>query len=94
MCEMWKTKALRDYQYDYYSDEKLEYMFLKTLQAMNYIHKSNMYYGDMKPANILVFNDYKLKLGDFGTVMKMTDDPAKDYYVTGYTEKYSLPKIR
>lgn len=39
--------------------------------AIEYLHKNNVYYGDMKPANILIFEDMSVKLGDFGCAMKL-----------------------
>jgi serine/threonine protein kinase len=36
------------------------------MQVLFYLNNKNIYYGDMKPENILIFKDYKVKLGDFG----------------------------
>ena len=94
MCKIWKDPKESMKFVEYYSDNKLEYMFWLTLRAMNYLHSENVYYGDMKPQNILVFKDYKLKIGDFGTAMKLKEGDDGEYYVGGLTEKYALPKIK
>ena len=39
---------------------------------MAYLHSQNIYYGDMKPENVLIFKDYKVKIGDFGVSMKFS----------------------
>lgn len=33
---------------------------------MNFFHKNDIYYGDMKPKNILIFRDFTVKVGDLG----------------------------
>lgn len=38
---------------------------------MVYLHKNNVYYGDMKPENLLIFRNYQVKLGDFGVSKKL-----------------------
>ena len=30
----------------------------KAMQALNYLHQEGVYYGDMKPENLLVFKNY------------------------------------
>jgi serine/threonine protein kinase len=50
------------------------YFALKSLEAINYLHSIGVYYGDMKPSNILIFRDYLVKLGDFGVSLKMNID--------------------
>ena len=46
----------------------------------------------MKPENLLVFRNYKVKLGDFGVSMKL--DPSEEsYYLKGLTKEYSLKSM-
>ena len=54
-----------------FSEEKMIYFCIKTLMAIDYLHKQGIYYGDMKPQNILIFKDYSVKLGDFGVSIKL-----------------------
>lgn len=35
-------------------------------EAIHYIHSKNMCYSDISKANLLIFKDFKVKLGDFG----------------------------
>ena len=45
----------------------------------------------MKPENLLIFKDYKVKIGDFGVSMKFANDSTDDSlaYVRGLTKEYS-----
>mmetsp|Transcript_24308 Transcript_24308/g.18489 ORF Transcript_24308/g.18489 Transcript_24308/m.18489 type:complete len:158 (-) Transcript_24308:2362-2835(-) len=50
----------------------------------------------MKEANLLVFRDYSVKLGDFGISLKLdeNEDPSEEVYdIKGVTPGYSLPQI-
>ena len=47
----------------------------------------------MKPENLLVFRNYSVKIGDFGTAMKLMDRKDATYYINGMTKRYALPKI-
>jgi serine/threonine protein kinase len=62
---------------------------LKAAQAIEYIHSKNIYYGDMKEANLLIFRDYSVKLGDFGISIKLKpegdDDNKEKYQLKGLT---------
>jgi serine/threonine protein kinase len=61
------------------------------MEAMSYLHSKNVYFGDMKPENLLVFRDYKVKLGDFGVSMKLPDDTKEDteFILKGLTKQFS-----
>jgi len=61
---------------EFYSNEKLFYFLMQACKAIEYCHSQNVYYGDMKEANLLVFRDYKVKLGDFGISIKL--DPTAE----------------
>lgn len=56
-----------------FSDEKALYIGFQTLCAIDYLHSKNVYYGDMKPQNVLVFMDMSVKLGDFGISIKFRE---------------------
>ena len=51
-----------------------------------------MYFGDMKPANLLVFRDQRVKVGDFGISIKMRSDIKEDvpfYELKGLTLSFA-----
>ena len=49
----------------------------------------------MKPENVLIFKDYKVKIGDFGVSMKFSKDSTDETtaYLSGLTKAYSLPEM-
>ena len=50
----------------------------------------------MKEQNLLVFRDYKVKLGDFGISIKLKPDTEPDekiYELKGLTKGYTLKKL-
>ena len=54
-----------------------------------------MYYGDMKPANLLIFRDMRVKISDFGITIQMPENASDDDLVPlkGYTPGFVLPEI-
>ena len=69
IVKVWKNKhlAIEDYKIEEFSEEKLLYFAISTMKTIDYLHSQNIYYGDMKPSNILIFQNMQVKLGDFGT---------------------------
>jgi serine/threonine protein kinase len=66
------------------------------MEAMNYVHSKNVYFGGMKPQNLLVFRDYSVKIGDFGVSMKIPNSSPMDeplYDVKGLTLDFSKRSI-
>jgi serine/threonine protein kinase len=65
------------------------------MEAMAYLHQNNIYYGDMKPENLLLFKDYKIKLGDLGISLKIPASINEEttLYLKGLTVLYSLPEM-
>jgi serine/threonine protein kinase len=66
------------------------------MEAMNYVHSKNVYFGDMKPQNLLVFRDYSVKIGDFGVSLKIPDGSPIDeclFDLKGLTYDYSNKNI-
>lgn len=68
-----------------YSDEKMVYYLLKSMSVIHYLHSKNIYYGDMKPQNVLIFLDLGIKFGDFGVTVKFSKDQDKTYLKGGTT---------
>ena len=78
MTKIWLSEENSEDKLDFFIPEKLEYFCFKSMQALNYLHSKNIYYGDMKPENLLIFKDYKVKLGDFGCSVKFSNDSNED----------------
>ena len=62
------------------------------MRSIEYIHKKHLYYGDMKGANLLIFRDQRVKLGDLGISVRLdendTEGTEKRYYPKGLTDGY------
>ncbi len=50
---------------------------MKAAQALEYVHSKNIYYGDMKEANLLITKDYLVKLGNFELAIKLNEKPVE-----------------
>ena len=55
--ETWLKEEKRVKRREFYSKEKLAYYCFQAMKALNYLHSRNIYYGDMKPENLLVFRN-------------------------------------
>lgn len=56
------------------------------------IHERNIYYGDMKAANLLIYRNQEVKIGDMGICTKMNKNASYDdeiYEVKGLTEGFA-----
>ncbi|CAN4076282.1 unnamed protein product [Withania somnifera] len=69
------------------SELEIGFYAYQLLKGIQHIHEKGWVHCDIKPANILVFNNagrggmHKLKLGDFGLSLRIDDGMA---YMTGY----------
>eukprot|EP00347_Sterkiella_histriomuscorum_P016854 403351596 len=91
LLKIWNNQELSDRFYECYSPEKLAYYFYQTIQLMAYLHQRDMYYGDMKPHNLLVFKDQLIKIGDLGTTIKLDhniQEDEKSYLIKGLSLAY------
>ena len=56
------------------------------------MHTQHVYFGDMKAANLLVFRDSRVKLGDLGISTKInpedTEGTTEQYEIKGFTAGY------
>ncbi|CDW76957.1 serine threonine protein kinase-like protein [Stylonychia lemnae] len=74
------------------SPEKLAYFFYQSLSIIKYLHSKNFFYGDMKPQNLLIFRNMKVKVGDLGISFKLDSqiESNKQFYLLkGLTKLYS-----
>ena len=76
--------AKKAYKIEEFSEAKLLYLGISTMKSIQYLHSKNIYYGDMKPSNILIFQNMEVKIGDFGTAYKF-EDMSSILYLRGAT---------
>ncbi len=72
--KIWLNPELSKKYQEFFSIEKLTYYLFRTCKAVRYLHTKNIYYGDVKAANILVFRNQQVKLGDLGIIVKLDND--------------------
>eukprot|EP00347_Sterkiella_histriomuscorum_P021368 403334225 len=76
VLNIWQDKTLCVKNNERYHPLKLVCFFISTLEIIKFLHSINIYYGDMKPQNLLVFEEYSIKIGDFG-ISIMLDPNSK-----------------
>jgi serine/threonine protein kinase len=65
-------------------------IFIQILNSVEYIHKNNIVHCDIKPENILIDNNFKIKLIDFGYSVKLKNENEKLFKIKG-TKIYTPP---
>eukprot|EP00347_Sterkiella_histriomuscorum_P020028 403339373 len=92
LLKIWKDDNYSQRINDYYHPLKLTFYFIQILQVMEYLHESDFYYGDMKPQNILIFQDQSLKIGDLGISFKFSGEQSleqQNFKLKGITASYA-----
>jgi serine/threonine protein kinase len=69
-------------------------IFIKILKNVKLLHENNIIHGDIKPENILIGNDFDIKLIDFGFSQKINKKNNSIINSTERSDKYSSPEIR
>lgn len=61
-----------------------------TLQSLDFLHKNGIIHGDIKPSNLLLDSQGRVKLGDFGLARRATDEHGS---LLKGTTKYMAPEL-
>jgi len=77
---------------NYFSEEKTKFYAAEIILGLNYLHKNNCIYRDLKPENVLIDLNGHIKLTDFGLSKICDDYPCKTKTLCG-TPEYLAPEI-
>ena len=78
-------------EYKYFPEKKVKFYASIIALALNYLHKNDIVYRDIKPENILLEEDGYLKLIDFGMAKIIKDDEKANSFCG--TPEYLPPEI-
>jgi len=70
--------------------ESLRLTLIYTLSALHFLHENGIIHGDVKPTNLLLDKNKRVKLGDFGIARRLHDNEGS--MVKG-TTKYMAPEV-
>ncbi|MEQ8791022.1 MAG: protein kinase [Pirellulaceae bacterium] len=70
--------------------EDLRLTLIYTLSALQFLHKNGIVHGDVKPGNLLLDRNSRIKLGDFGIARRIS---GGDGSVVKGTTKYMAPEV-
>ena len=73
----------------------IKYFTYEILKGLIYIHSKGIIHRDIKPLNILVTNNWDIKISDFGQSNVQAGAINKDYNLTKYvsTRYYRAPEL-
>lgn len=70
--------------------EDLRLTLIYTLSALQFLHKNGIIHGDVKPGNLLLDRNNRIKLGDFGIARRIASGEGS---VVKGTTKYMAPEV-
>ena len=77
---------------NYFSEEKARFYASEIILAINFLHKNNCIYRDLKPENVLIDKTGHIKLIDFGLSKLCEGYPCKTKTLCG-TPEYLAPEV-
>ena len=77
---------------NYFTEEKARFYASEIILAINYLHKNNCIYRDLKPENVLIDKTGHIKLIDFGLSKLCEGYPCKTKTLCG-TLEYLAPEV-
>ena len=95
ILELCKKKSLADYllaRGGRLKEIEVKCFIFQLLQGLKCLHKEKIIHRDLKPNNLLLDDKYELKIGDFGLVVKITQDKEGIKDICG-TYSYMAPEI-
>ncbi|XP_003741341.1 cAMP-dependent protein kinase catalytic subunit gamma-like [Galendromus occidentalis] len=72
------------------SEEAVKFFVAQIVLAFEYLHACKILYRDLKPENVMMFEDGYLKVGDFGLAKRSDGEKTSTYVGTIY---YMAPEI-
>ncbi|CDW87753.1 protein kinase domain containing protein [Stylonychia lemnae] len=97
VLQIWRSKKSNKIKLrELFSPEALTYYFYQIISIVHYLNSRGFYFGDMKPQNLLVFRDQRIKIGDLG--ISIMNDPTIDldeqaYNLKGLTQAYASQEM-
>ena len=79
------------YDYKYPSAQKMKEIIYQISFGLYILHSNNIIHNDIKPSNILIDKDYKIKIADFGSAIYKNIN-INDISCS-YTRAYAPPEI-
>ena len=83
---------MHDGQIVIFNNEKTKFYILELVLAIEFLHKKNMIYRDLKLENILLDEKGHVKLTDFGLSKILDEDNEKTFTICG-TPQYLAPEV-
>ena len=75
-----------------FNNDKAKFYAIEIILAIEFLHKKNMMYRDLKPENVLIDKTGHIKLTDFGLSKILSKEKEKTYTICG-TPQYLAPEV-